>query len=299
VRELVEYRTGIADNRRWERFEFRPGDVVIASPAKSGTTWTQLLVALIIFDGSGFPDSVAAMSPWLDMTIRSEEAVFDTLARQSHRRFIKTHTPLDGLPLVDDVHYVCVGRDPRDAVISMTHHLNNLDWDRALDVARDMGGELDTDHPEEPLPPDYFLRGWVDANAEELWPLEKLLHHYRCQADNLYLDGVDRFHFSDYHRDLPGSIQRLAAHLGVSLDAGRARRLAAHATIDRVRTDAAQVAPDGHLGIWKKPDEFFRSGAMGEWRELLTTAEVEIYERRVAELIEPELADWIHHGDRR
>jgi hypothetical protein len=48
VRELVEYRTGIADNRRWERFEFRPGDghtqneLVIASPAKSGTTWTQL-----------------------------------------------------------------------------------------------------------------------------------------------------------------------------------------------------------------------------------------------------------------
>ena len=38
------------------------------------------------------------ISPWLDMLTRDAASVFDDLAAQKHRRFIKTHTPLDGLP---------------------------------------------------------------------------------------------------------------------------------------------------------------------------------------------------------
>jgi hypothetical protein len=49
------------------------------------------------------------------------------LASQPHRRFIKTHTPLDGLPFDHRVTYVCVGRDPRDAGFSWSNHLANMD----------------------------------------------------------------------------------------------------------------------------------------------------------------------------
>ena len=50
----VQYRSLLTDNARWERFTFRPSDIVISTPAKCGTTWTQMLCALLIFDG---PDS--------------------------------------------------------------------------------------------------------------------------------------------------------------------------------------------------------------------------------------------------
>jgi hypothetical protein len=98
------------DNRRREGFKFRPSDIVISTPAKSGTTWTQMLCALLIFGRSEFPAPLSELSPWLDQTIRPLEDVRAAYAAQPHRRFIKTHTPLDGLPVRDDVTYLVVGR---------------------------------------------------------------------------------------------------------------------------------------------------------------------------------------------
>lgn len=124
---MREYREPDSDNARWDGFEFRPGDVVIAAPSKSGTTWTQLLVALLIFDGTDFPESIGRMSMWMDQRTRTVEEAHAAFAAQTHRRFIKTHTPLDGVPILDQVRYVCVGRDPQDAAISMIHHSDNMD----------------------------------------------------------------------------------------------------------------------------------------------------------------------------
>ena len=59
----------MTDSERWERFVHRPGDIVISTPPKSGTTWTQMLCALMIFDGPAFPAGLDAMSPWLDLLI--------------------------------------------------------------------------------------------------------------------------------------------------------------------------------------------------------------------------------------
>ena len=115
---LVRYRGYIADSDRWSRFELRPDDIIITVPSKSGTTWTQTLVALLLFDG--LPATpVNELSPWLDMNVRSDEEVFALLDAQTHRRFIKTHSPLDGVPWDERVTYIIVGRDPRDAFVSM------------------------------------------------------------------------------------------------------------------------------------------------------------------------------------
>ena len=96
---MVRYRSLIQDNARWDGFEFRPSDIVISTPPKCGTTWTQMLCALLIFDGPEFPAPLSQLSPWLDQTIRPLDEVCAAYDAQQHRRFIKTHTPLDGLPL--------------------------------------------------------------------------------------------------------------------------------------------------------------------------------------------------------
>src|SRR3954466_182634 len=114
----MRYRTIVADSRRWDGVAFRPGDVVISTPPKCGTTWTQMLCALLIFDGPTFPAPLDEVSPWLDKNISPLAEVTEALAAQTHRRFIKTHTPLDGLPLHPEVTYLVVGRDPRDVAIS-------------------------------------------------------------------------------------------------------------------------------------------------------------------------------------
>lgn len=294
---LVTYRSNIEDSTRWERFPFRPGDVVISSPSKSGTTWTQRLVALVVFDGDEFPAPFAEMTPWLDMTLRSEATVFDILERQQHRRFIKTHTPLDGVPVVDDVVYVAVGRDPRDAAISMAHHINNLDYDRMVEVAGALGGDYRPgDLSGFPFPADVFLRQWIEPGQDQWWPFEDLLHQYQVTWDLRHRANVELFHYADYHRDLSAELVRLAAHLGSPVERERAGELAALASIDHMRERAPEMAPDGQLGFWKDPRTFFRSGRRGQWHDLLSAEEVERYETRVAESVDAELAHWIHHG---
>ncbi len=41
------------DSRPWNDFSFRDGDVIIATYAKSGTTWMQQIVSQLVFDGAG------------------------------------------------------------------------------------------------------------------------------------------------------------------------------------------------------------------------------------------------------
>ena len=50
----IRYRSIVADSTRWEDFPFREGDIVISPPSKCGTTWTQMICALLVFQT---PDS--------------------------------------------------------------------------------------------------------------------------------------------------------------------------------------------------------------------------------------------------
>ena len=83
------------DSTRWNGFRFRDDDIVIASYGKGGTTWMQQIVAQLVFAGAeGI--NVPALSPWVDFRIIPQEAI-DALEQQTHRRFLKTHLPVDAL----------------------------------------------------------------------------------------------------------------------------------------------------------------------------------------------------------
>ena len=56
--------------------------------------------------------------------------MYARLAEQPHRRFIKTHTPLDGIPLDPQVTYIVTARHPLDTFVSLRHHLDNIDGAR-------------------------------------------------------------------------------------------------------------------------------------------------------------------------
>ena len=298
---MRRYREHDADNARWDGFEFRPGDVVISTPSKSGTTWTQLLVALLIFDGPEFPAPLGVLSPWMDHFVQPVDEVHASLAAQTHRRFIKTHTPLDGVPLRDEVRYVCVGRDPRDAVVSMAHHRTNLDRERYADLVDAVRPpDIEAPPPAGDRTMEEDFDRFLDRPDEEFpaWTIQFVAHHYTTFWDHRDDPNVALFHFADYLADLPGEVARLGAHLGRDIDRVDAERLAAHASIGSARERAAQVAPEANLEIWKRPEGFFRSGSSGEWREHMTATQQAKYDALVADLFPPDLAKWVHAGRR-
>ncbi|MFT4294212.1 MAG: sulfotransferase domain-containing protein [Micropruina sp.] len=120
------YEEGSTDSSRWSAIKLRTDDVIISTPSKCGTTWVQMICALLIF-GTELPGRLTELSPWVDMRLRPLADLQSRLSAQQHRRFLKTHTPLDGLPTLDGVTYIVAGRDPRDVAVSMDRHRANLD----------------------------------------------------------------------------------------------------------------------------------------------------------------------------
>ncbi len=297
----MRYRSLIADSARWDGFEFRPGDIVISTPPKCGTTWTQMLCALLIFDGPDFPASMDQMSPWLDMCNRSVADVGAALAAQTHRRFIKTHTPLDGLPIRDDVTYLVVGRDPRDVAVSYEHHAENMDMEHFLALRSTAVGDDDVAElpARVPIPDDPVerFRQFVDEDALGGRPtLFTVLHHLDTGWQRRRDPNVALFHYADYKADLVGELRRLADVLGIPCSAERARALVPEASLDRMRDRASELAPSATQRNWKDVRRFFRSGGSGEWRRRLTDADLAAYDARVAALVRADLAAWAHGG---
>ena len=109
------------DSTIWDDFAFRDDDVVIATYAKSGTTWMQQIVGQLIFAGDPAVN-VSELSPWLDLRVPPKPVKLAALEAQSHRRFVKTHLPVDALVLSPKAKYIFVARDGRDVVWSLYNH---------------------------------------------------------------------------------------------------------------------------------------------------------------------------------
>ena len=156
------------DSTIWNDLKFRDDDIVIATYAKSGTTWMQQIVAQLMFDGD--PDiSVAEMSPWVDLRVPPKEVKLPLLEAQTHRRFMKTHLPVDAIRFCPKAKYLYIGRDGRDVVWSMyNHHVNaNQTW---YDALNDTPGRVGP--PIEPPPDDIrqYWREWLDRDGHPFWP---------------------------------------------------------------------------------------------------------------------------------
>ena len=100
---LRTYRTWTADSSRWDAYEPRPDDIIIATAPKCGTTWMQQIVSSLVFQDAT-PRALSVVSPWIDARHHGPAAAMHkAFAAQNHRRFPKTHLLADALPLYDEV----------------------------------------------------------------------------------------------------------------------------------------------------------------------------------------------------
>ena len=299
-RELVRYDTPIFDSARWDGFRFRSDDIVISTPPKCGTTWTQMMCALLIFQTPTFDRSLDLISPWLDMLTRPLDSVVADLDAQTHRRFIKSHTPLDGLPFAERVTYICVAHDPRDVALSWDNHVANSDMvafmaARANAVGSDGIDELAARFtPAADTVRDRFW-DWIEKpNAPSL---ASTLHHLATFWEARDHPNVVLLHYGDLQDDLEGQMRVLADRLGIVVPDDRWPGLVDAATFDSMREHADVLAPDTTNRLWLDNQQFFNKGTSGQWRELITDErDVARYAARVAELAPPDLSEWVHRG---
>ncbi|MGI9604044.1 MAG: sulfotransferase domain-containing protein [Acidimicrobiales bacterium] len=282
----VHYPSPDEDNRRWLDFEHRDGDIVISTRSKHGTTWMQMICALLVFQRPDLPAPLAELSPWLDWRVTPRDQVFEVLDRQTHRRIIKTHTPLDGLPLDPRVTYIVVGRRPLDAAVSLYHQRANIDRARLAEL---IGAEAPVDGGKRPTV-DRWLSEWVIAQPDPRTALDSLpgVMHHLADAWGRRAT-VELVHYDDLLTDLPAQMNKLADRLELPMSPD----LVQPATFAAMRARSDELAPDPARVLIDR-HRFFRAGRSGTGRAALDPRHLAIYEQHTTAAAPPDLLTWLH-----
>jgi aryl sulfotransferase len=286
------YQSPDEDTARWLGFPFRDGDIVVSARSKTGTTWVQMICALLIFQTPKLPAPLAQLSPWLDHLIVPREEVYARLAAQQHRRFIKTHTPLDGIPLHPRATYIVTARHPLDMAVSLYHQGGNIDRARV----RQLTGQPEPAGPPPPRPPlhDWLLR-WIAADddpREHPDSLPGVMWHLSDAWSRRGEPNVLLVHYDNLSADPEGQMRWLAGQLATAVPEQAWPALVQAATFDSMRGNAATLVPTA--GIFKNTAAFFRRGTSGEGHEILSGEEITAYHNRAAQLAPPDMLTWLH-----
>lgn len=296
------YRSWVIDSRNWAQYRPRRDDIVIATYPKCGTTWMQRIVSLLVFQ-TPEPRPVMEISPWIDRRGREPvEAVMARINAQDHRRFLKAHLPADGLPIFDEVKYLHVARDGRDACLSFHNHGAGLTAE-VLDRLDRNGLEDETigrPYPRIPADPaDYFHR-WlledVDPGYGQGSPATSFFHFERTWWDERHRPNVLLVHYSDLTADLAGEMRRVADFLGIRVAPQAWPGLVAAAGFEAMRRNGDLLMGSVAGSFQGGGSRFFHKGASGRWRGLFRNDDLTHYDARLMAELPPACAHWVMHG---
>jgi aryl sulfotransferase len=285
----TEFKTIISSSPRWQALPHRAGDIVVCTPPKVGTTWTQGIVRSLIAGHEEPTGSIPIDAPWVDARFEPIETVVARLEAQTHRRCLKSHTPADGIPLFADAHYIAVYRGGLDSFMSWVNHWNGMRMENmgaTIDEAVADGVDLTA------LPPPSddiheMFRQWLEdppqlAHLDTWWPL-------RAEPN------VTVLHYADLLADLEGEMRRLAERLVIDVPDDAWPRVVARCSIDEMReAHRGHEQLDHHFD--GGADRFFHQGTNGRWRTVLTDEETTAYEAMVSARLPDDVRGWFEHG---
>ena len=298
------YQNHHLDSTRWRDYRPRPGDIIVTTSYKAGTTFTQqILLHLLYGEQDPLPDR-SELSPWIDARFMPVplEQIYAGLEQQAGRRFIKSHLPLDGLPYFEEARYLVVARDPRDVFMSLVNHYGNY---TELAYAAMNGG----DRVGEPLPPfpedvhelwrSWISRGWFEWESEG-YPFWGNMHHTQTYWDYRHLPNFLFVHYADLLADLEGSARRVAEFIGQEQSEDDVARVVRETTFANVKKQAIaadqNAAPDEPRIFQGGQSSFIFKGTNGRWKAVLGEQELELYEQAKSRVLEPDCARWLEQG---
>jgi aryl sulfotransferase len=280
-----EHNSSAFDSTRWNHYQPRQGDTVISTYAKCGTTWMEHIVLNLHHCGQDIP-RLGDVSAWIErhtsMQSRAElpvEELIEWMENLSSPRQIKTHLPLDYLPYHAEVKYLVVSRDMRDAYLSWHHHLQQTGESQGEDlhafwltwVEKGIAGNAPTATDDTAHPHFEFYDNW--------WPYREL--------DNIHL-----VHFNNLLGNLRSEIESIADFLEIEVDHETVNTITQATTFASMKENSQQLLGKGQWMIHK--------GTNGRWKEILTNADLVLYERAKAKAIRQGIAaeclKWLETG---
>lgn len=276
----------ITDTSRWENFQHRADDIFICTPPKCGTTWTQAICAMLVFGTTDHGKQVSSISPWIDAAFAPIDAYLAEIDQQAHRRFIKTHTPFDGIPYYPECTYLVIFRDPRDVYLSGINHRDNMTDEELANSVFPSGANAYSD----------WLHAVREPGTWDLQSVDSLAHFYRSYWPYRDLPNVHIHHYTDMKNELQRAIGSMALALGVSYSDAQLAEFAEAASFESMKSKADQFAPESGTGMWKKEMDFFANGSSRQWQDQLSADDLAAFDKRIGELLDEDDVNWMLNG---
>jgi aryl sulfotransferase len=253
----------------------------VTCPAFSGR------FAQLIFNGD--PDIYCEkLSPWLDFRLRTDG--FERATAQTHRRYLKTHLPIDALVYSPKAKYLYVGRDGRDIFWSWYNHHQSFKPEALAFLSSLYPDQPAFDYPN----PDIRLAflEWLDRDAYPNWPFWS---HVQGWFDARHLPNLKLVHFADLKADLPGQIREIAAFLEIDIDPRKLDVIVEYCGFDHMKR-LATADEDVNRALKGGGASFIHKGTNGRWKDVLTAADNARFHAEAAKHLSLEAAAWLESG---
>jgi len=229
---------------------------------------------MLLHGGRDTPERIPVLSPWVDAALGNAEEVASALVRQCGRRVVKSHTPADGFPVWEGVTVVAVYRHPLDIFFSLRKHALNRKTAPNHPMRRPVDVALAA-----------YLSSELDVEDFDRDSLATVAQHFRATVLTRRIPGLVLLHYADMIADRRGAVQRLAKGAGIKADETLIEEIANATGFEAMRAEADRFVPEAGKGFWENDASFFDSGTIDKWRGQLDDSDLELYAKRLAELV--------------
>jgi hypothetical protein len=107
-----------------KEFVAKDGDVFVTTFPRSGTTWTEQIVHLLVNNGEQGDQLLTDAVPWLETLPHRPNGMHEFLKTLPERRLFTSHLPYSLMPSLSGTtaKVVYIARNPKDVAISMYFH---------------------------------------------------------------------------------------------------------------------------------------------------------------------------------